>query len=256
MPFFRTTDGVTLHYVAEGEGKPVLVIHGFASNIETNWRAPSWFSTLKGARRMILAMDVRGHGQSEKPHDAALYDEARLARDAVELLDHCGIKSCDVMGYSMGAFITIKALVDHPDRFARVILAGIGENYFAPLSADVATVSAAMLAPSLDGLTNPVARMFRRFAEAQGNDLIALGACFSRPRRSESEAQLAQLVQPVLVSVGEKDTITGSGARLARAFARGQLFIVPGRDHMSAVGDKAAKAVALRFLEEGSEAAA
>jgi pimeloyl-ACP methyl ester carboxylesterase len=96
------SEGVELAYVEEGEGDPILLIHGFASNIAANWRDAGWIRTLTEAGRRVIALDNRGHGHSEKLYDPSLYGAPAMAEDARRLLDHLGIARADVMGYSMG----------------------------------------------------------------------------------------------------------------------------------------------------------
>lgn len=241
--------GLSIAYDDVGEGPPVVLIHGFASNREANWRFPSWYDALTRAGHRVLALDVRGHGASDKPHEPSAYEEGLLAKDVVNLMGHAGIKRAPVIGYSMGSFIAIRLMVDAPRAVERAVLAGIGENYFAPVSVDTEAVAEAMLAPNADAVADPVARGFRTFAERQKNDLKAMAACFRRPRKAFSPADLKRIQTPVLVICGEMDTVTGSGAPLATAFAQGGLVTIPGKDHMSAVGDRNTKAAAIAFLE-------
>ncbi|MCJ7527412.1 MAG: alpha/beta hydrolase, partial [Methyloceanibacter sp.] len=99
------SDGVRIAYIDEGEGEPILLIHGFASNIAANWCDAGWVRTLTEAGRRVVAYDNRGHGQSEKLYDPSLYGAPLMAEDARRLLDHLAIARADVMGYSMGGRI-------------------------------------------------------------------------------------------------------------------------------------------------------
>src|SRR4029079_11816098 len=96
------SDGVTIAFVDEGEGDPILLIHGFASNVAANWRDPGWINSLTQAGRRVIAFDNRGHGLSGKPYEPSRYGAPIMAEDARRLLDHLGIERTDVMGYSMG----------------------------------------------------------------------------------------------------------------------------------------------------------
>ncbi|MBQ0818022.1 MAG: alpha/beta fold hydrolase, partial [Methyloceanibacter sp.] len=95
------SDGVEIAYLDEGEGEPILLIHGFASNSEANWIAPNWVRTLTEAGRRVIAYDNRGHGESEKLYDPELYGAPTMAEDARRLLDHLGVEQADMLGYSM-----------------------------------------------------------------------------------------------------------------------------------------------------------
>jgi len=110
------SDGVSIAYSDEGEGEPILLIHGFASNVAANWRDAHWLRTLTGARRRVIALDNRGHGHSQKLYDPDLYGAPAMAEDARRLLDHLGISRADVMGYSMGARIAVFLALAHPER--------------------------------------------------------------------------------------------------------------------------------------------
>jgi pimeloyl-ACP methyl ester carboxylesterase len=240
--------GISLAFEVVGEGFPVVLIHGFASNRFINWRAPGWYDTLSKAGRQVIALDVRGHGESDKPHVAEAYDEGELAADVVRLLDHLGHAEADVMGYSMGAFITLRLLHDAQERVRRAVVAGVGENYFGRGRADTVEIAAALRARDLSEVAGDVPRTFRAFADQGKNDLEALALCMTRRRRSFTAAELAHVRVPVLIVVGEKDVVTGPPGALAEALPGAQVVIVPGRDHMSTVGDKAHKAAVVDFL--------
>jgi pimeloyl-ACP methyl ester carboxylesterase len=248
MARFQTSDGLTLAYDDVGEGRPIVLVHGFASNRQTNWIGPGWYEALTDSGRRVVALDLRGHGASDKPHDSAAYTEAAMARDAIALLDHLGVQRADYMGYSMGGFIGVSAAAIAPGRWGRIVLAGIGKNYAGESIVDPQDIADGLLAPSLAEVAGAVPRQFRRFAETSGNDLKALAACMLRPRRSLTAGELAHVANPVLVVTGDRDTISGPPEPLAALFPRGECALIPGRDHMTAVGDKAYKAIVLEFL--------
>src|SRR5688572_8499071 len=104
MPRFQH-GAIEIAFLDEGEGDPVALVHGFASNKEVNWVRPSWTTTLTRAGRRVIALDDRGHGESSKLYQPADYHTALMAEDVRALLDHLDIKRADVMGYSMGARI-------------------------------------------------------------------------------------------------------------------------------------------------------
>ena len=98
------SNGVDIAYELYGQGDPILLIHGFASNGFVNWRSTSWVDLLEKAGRMVVTIDNRGHGKSDKPHDPEKYG-LEMVRDAIRLLDHLEIKKAHVVGYSMGGLI-------------------------------------------------------------------------------------------------------------------------------------------------------
>jgi pimeloyl-ACP methyl ester carboxylesterase len=253
MHFFDS-NGVRIAYVdmaptTEDRGEPILLIHGFASNHAVNWVNTMWVRTLNHAGRRVIALDNRGHGQSEKLYEPALYATSLMARDAVNLLDHLGIERADVMGYSMGARITAFMAIEHRARVRKAILGGLGDRLVngAALPSNIAQ---AMEAASLDELTDPMQRMFRAFAEQTKSDLRALAACIRGARQSLTAKGVAAITCPTLVAVGTKDEVSGDGQALARLLPNGRALDIPGRDHNLAVGDKVYKQGVLEFLQE------
>jgi pimeloyl-ACP methyl ester carboxylesterase len=253
MHFFNSS-GVRIAYVdlpptGADLGEPILLIHGFASNHAVNWVNTMWTRTLAHAGRRVIALDNRGHGQSEKLHDPAQYATSVMARDAAALLDHLGLGRVDVMGYSMGARITAFLALEHPARVRRAILGGLGDRLVRS-AALPANIAEAMEADSLEALSDPMQRMFRAFAESTKSDLRALAACIRGNRQSLTERGAAAIACPTLVAVGEKDDVSGDGPALARLLPKGRALDIPGRDHNLAVGDKVYKQGVLDFLAE------
>jgi pimeloyl-ACP methyl ester carboxylesterase len=241
------SDGVDIAYLDEGEGDPILLIHGFASNIQVNWVATGWLDTLKRAGFRVIAIDNRGHGQSEKLHDVSAYGGPIMAQDARRLLDHLGIARADVMGYSMGARIAAFLTLAHPERVRSVIFAGLGINMVHGVGAP-GPIAAALEAPSVDDVKNDAARSFRIFAEQTGSDRKALAACIRSSRDKIAAEDLARIARPVLVAVGTTDVIAGSGPNLAALIPGAEALDITGRDHMRAVGDRIYKQGVLDFL--------
>lgn len=241
------SDGIDISYLDEGEGDPVLLIHGFASNAQTNWVNPGWVAALKRAGHRVIAMDNRGHGQSGKPHDPAFYEAPMMAEDARRLLEHLNITRADVMGYSMGARITAFLSLNHPARARSAVFGGLGLGMVEGVGSPNPIV-AALEAGSLADVIDPVGRAFRKFADATASDLKALAACMRSARQRITREQLGQLSLPVLVAVGTRDEIAGSAQGLADLIAGASVLDIPDRDHMLAVGDRAYKEGVLAFL--------
>ncbi len=127
MASFKNGD-VEIAYLDEGEGEPIVLVHGFASTKEVNWVNPGWVRTLTGAGRRVIALDNRGHGQSSKLYDPAEYHSSKMADDVRALLDHLKIERADVMGYSMGARIAAFLTINHPERVRSIVLGGLGDR--------------------------------------------------------------------------------------------------------------------------------
>jgi pimeloyl-ACP methyl ester carboxylesterase len=242
------SDGVEIAYIDEGEGEPILLIHGFASNIATNWVDPGWVRTLQRAGRRVVAIDNRGHGASEKLYDTEKYAAPLMADDARRLLDHLDIAQADVMGYSMGARITAFLTMRHPEKVRSAIFAGLGYNMVRGVGGS-GPIARALEADSIEDVANDTARTFRAFAESTGSDLKALAACIRSSREKITAEDLGRIQKPVLVAVGSDDVIGGSAEDLAALIPGAQAFVIPGRDHMKAVGDRAYKNAVLEFLE-------
>ena len=248
------SDGVDIAYLDtpgnSGAGRdllPVLLIHGFASNINMNWVATGWVAALSKAGHRVVAIDNRGHGASAKLYQLSDYSAPIMAEDARRLLDHLGIARAHVIGYSMGARIAAFLALAHPDRVGRLVFGGLGVNMIRGL-AGTGPIAHALEAPSIDDVTNPTARTFRAFAEQTKSDLKALAACIRSSRAPITAEMAGQIASPVLVAVGEKDVIGGSAADLAAVIPGARSFMIPNRDHMKAVGDKAFKTEVLDFL--------
>ncbi len=247
MPQFFDSDGVEIAFIDAGEGPPTLLIHGFASNATVNWVSTSWLRDLNAAGRRVIAMDNRGHGASGKPHDAAAYRTPLMAEDARRLLDHLSIERADVIGYSMGARIAAFLALQHPGRVRSLVFGGLGEGMVRGVGPSE-PIAAALRAPSLADVPEGQGRMFRRFADQTGSDREALAACISAARQVLTPEELGQLSVPVLVAVGSDDEIGGDARARAALIPGAESFVIPGRDHMKAVGDRRHKVAVLEFL--------
>ncbi|MDQ0509252.1 alpha/beta fold hydrolase [Ancylobacter amanitiformis] len=246
MPTFSHND-LDFAYLDEGEGEPVLLIHGFASTKEINWVGPGWMSTLVRAGRRAIAFDNRGHGASTKLYEREAYDPAIMARDALALMDHLGLPRADVMGYSMGGRIAACLALEAPERVRSLILGGIGIHLVEGAGLPV-TVAEALLAPSLEDVTDPTGRTFRMFAEVTKSDRRALAACIYGSRRTLTREDVGRIGVPTLIAIGTKDAVSGAARPLAALIPGAQVVDIPDRDHMLAVGDKVFKEAALAFL--------
>ena len=248
-----SSDGVRLAYIdlaPTGDSprhETVMLVHGFGSSHMVNWVNTQWTKTLTHAGYRVVALDNRGHGESEKLYDPAAYSSQIMAEDVRALMDHLEIPRAAVMGYSMGARISAHLALAHPARLKALLLGGLGihlvEGVGLPLG-----IADAMEAPSLDGLTDPMQRMFRAFAEATKSDLKALAACIRGSRQTLSAAQVGAISVPTLVSVGTKDDVAGSGAALAALIPGALAYDIDSRDHNLAVGDKGHKQTVVDFL--------
>ena len=246
MPSFHH-DGLELAYIDEGEGDPILLIHGFASSIRVNWIAPGWVKTLRDAGYRVIAIDNRGHGQSQKSYEPEDYRPSRMAADAAALLDHLGIELAHLMGYSMGARVCAFTALEFPHKVATLVFGGLGIGMVEGVG-DWDPIAQALLVDDPTSILDARARMFRTFADQTNSDRRALAACIATSRDLVSEADAARIAQPTLVAVGTIDDIAGSPALLAGLMPNAEPFAIQGRDHMLSVGDRTFKKRVLEFL--------
>ncbi len=248
MPSFHN-GAVEIAYLDEGEGDPIVLVHGFASSKNVNWVYPTWVSELKKDGRRVIALDNRGHGDSAKLYDAEEYHIGTMAGDVTALMDHLKIERADIMGYSLGSRMTAWLAYSQPQRLRSAIFGGIGIGLIEG-GGPGENVATALEAPSLDEVTDPVGRTFRAFADQTRSDRLALAACLRGSRRLMTRDEASGIAVPVLIAVGTTDEIAGSAAALGRVIPGSKVLDIPNRDHMRAVGDKVYKAGVLEFLSQ------
>ena len=248
---FFDSDGVKIHYETYGQGKPIVLVHGFPANLKVNWLGPSWVRALQPIRR-VVALDCRGHGESDKPHDPEAYGEENMAGDVLRLMEHLGIEKADLFGYSMGSGIACHLLARHRERFTSVILAGIGDRFVFGSKAEMRAdgVADALLAEDPSQVTKPVARRYRALAEGiPNNDMKALVGYATSRGETIDRADLAAVDIPVLIVNGEDDDVMGKADQLVAAIPGVRLVVIPGADHL-VVFDPRCKEQVLSFLKE------
>jgi pimeloyl-ACP methyl ester carboxylesterase len=249
---FLADDGIRLSYFRWEAGDarvPVILHHGFSASTATNWAGTGVVAALLKAGRSVISIDARGHGQSDKPHDAARYGEARMARDLAGLLDHLDISEFDLFGYSMGAIVSL-IVASEDTRVRRLIAAGVGEGVLETGGVDLRVMDrdaivAALLTDDPSSITAPGVAAFRQLADALDCDLKALAAQASR--MFDQPIPLNRIAAASLVLAGAKDPLARHPERLAAAIPRGQCVTVPG-DHLGAVRQPQFIEAALEFL--------
>ena len=253
MPFFDN-EGIKIYYEIEGKGPELVMIHGFSSNIDDNWRSPNWIESLKSENRLIL-MDCRGHGKSDKPTDPSLYG-LNMMEDIIKLLDHLSIDKTNIMGYSMGSRLTLNVLLRKPERVKSAILGGFALSD-EPTTFIYEAIIKALKAESKDQIKNPIALEFRKFAEGRGADLNALAAVMSAyvqqpdvmfTSKAKIKENLRKIKVPLLTVVGSDDFIRGDKALFAKIVPNACHFQVQGRDHLTLVPDPKFHMIVKAFL--------
>jgi pimeloyl-ACP methyl ester carboxylesterase len=221
---------------------PVLLVHGFASSFERNWREPGWVDILREEGRQVIGVDLLGHGRAAKPHDPAAY--AELERDVVRVLPSEG--PVDAIGFSLGAQLLLRVGAADPTRFRRLVVGGVGANLFR--DGDAEALARAVESGTTEEGDPVAAQAFARFARAPGNDPAALAACLRRPATPIEAAGLAGLDRPVLVVLGDRD-FAGPAGPLVDALPNGRFVGLHGGDHFGTPKDYRFIDAALAFLQ-------
>ncbi len=257
MPYFDN-EGVKIYYEIEGKGHDLFMIHGFAANIEMNWRMPNWIKVLKDEHRLIL-MDCRGHGKSDKPVDPAQYG-IKMMEDIVKLMDHLSIEKSNFFDYSMDSRLTLNLLLREPKRVNCAILGGFvlpPPSNQQVTSIRYGSVVEALKADSIDQVKDLIGREFRKFAESTGANLKALAAVMTsyvqQPEdmfttQGRTKKILKKISVPVMTVVGSNDFLPGDKALFAKLVPGACHFQIQGRDHLTVVPDPKFHMVVKAFL--------
>ncbi len=245
------SEGLRIAYDDVGDGDPIILLHGFAADRLTNWKATGWYRLLRDAGFRVIAPDARGHGRSDKPSDPEAYRPEGIAGDTLRLMDHLGIEKADLFGYSMGGRNAGWLLAKHGRRFRSVVIGGTGLNLLQvddprkwtsrgfKLTADNRK-SESLAIPAMVPLYHKVTKL--------GGRPGALSACLLGSFPSLAESAFAKVRTPTLVIAGSRDTVAGSPLPLAEAIPGAKAVVVPGRSHLSTVTDAFFRGAVLGFL--------
>jgi pimeloyl-ACP methyl ester carboxylesterase len=254
------SNGVKIHYQVWGNGEPVVLVHGFTASIDTNWVQPGVVAALSKDYQ-VIALDLRGHGKSDKPHDPAAYGE-QMAEDVIRLMDHLGILKAHIVGYSMGGFTTLKLVTMYPDRFLSATLGGSGfrppgqDSGIAGLAESLESgngIGPLMVALTPAGKPTPSPEQMKMANQMlmTTNDPLALAACIRGMGGLMVSEEAAKKIQvPMLAVVGEIDPLRAGAETLDKMLPEPEveLKVLPGKDHMTAVGDPALSSAVHEFL--------
>ena len=245
---FFESNGVKIHYETFAQGKPIILIHAWAANLNSSWLNTNWIEALT-SKRWIIALDLRGHGQSGKPHDQGEYSFKIMAQDVLNLMDHLNIDKADIFGYSMGATIAIYLLGHHKERIRSAILGGAGSN---PTDRP-RQIAHALLAEDPSQISDPLMKLVRSLVELDpNNDLEALALIQTVIEPTFNQVGgvgLADVNIPVLIVNGEKDDLRENVNELAAVIPGAKLILIKNCDHISVVSSKLFKKEVLSFLE-------
>jgi pimeloyl-ACP methyl ester carboxylesterase len=264
--YFKS-NGVRIHYVVEGHGEPVLLIHGFAANIPLQWTLPGIIGKLS-RHYQVIAFDNRGHGLSDKPRESQQYG-MEMVEDAVRLLDHLGITKAHIVGYSMGSMIASKLMTTHPERVLSVTLgggAGIRDgtniSFFDRLADDLdhgLGVGALIVALTPIGRlppTNQQLQFINRLFSIFNDPKVLAAVVRSWKELTIPDRQWRQCRVPVFALVGENDPLRDNVEEVKQVLPAMQVIVLGRCDHMSAFERPQFAHEIERFLAEHSAAAA
>lgn len=247
--FVMVGDGVRLatYEWGDDDAPTVFCVHGFGSSTRDNWVNTGWVRELLRAGMRVLAVDQRGHGASEKPHDAASYAMPVLVSDLTTVLDTYLLDDVRYLGYSLGGRVGWQLAVDAPEHVGRAVLGGIPDGR--PLSR-LKVEQARAFAETGEPVTDPVTLRYVSLAErVPGNDLHALIAVAEGMRIGQNDPDPHNPPrQPVLFATGSDDPILEQSRHLAGLTPRGEFFEIPGRHHVNAPGARAFREAGTAFL--------
>ena len=254
------TDDIELQCLQQGEGPPVLLLHGFANSAAVNWRVPRFLQHL--ARTFhVIAVDMRGHGSSSAPVLPQAYG-LELVQDVARVLDRLGVERAHLVGISLGGFVALKAASVIPDRLRSVVILGAGwmdiedRSFADALSGAAGTLERgqgiAPLAVLLGG-DRPSTTIWHRalvwiltrfFARK-----LALAAMIrALPVLALSKQEVARIKTPVAVIAGSRDTFIVEARALARALPRAELSVIEGAGHIDLILRPRVRALVAEFL--------
>ncbi len=247
---FTNASGQTIAYddIGSPDLKTVVLVHGFSSNRAEGWRRTGWYAAMEKRRERLIALDLRGHGQSEKSHDPSDYGQSAMASDIIALMDHLEVERATLIGFSLGARLSLIAALDHSHRFDHLVLGGIGARIFDP-PRHIDQMAQAMETEDLEAIDNPLLKSFRHFADEQGEDRLALAACSRGEGHGFDPDALFAVRAPTLVVAGARDLLAGSPEGLAEAIPGAKAVSLPGCDHFATITHASFKGKVFDFLD-------
>jgi len=209
---------------------PVVLLHGFTGSVSSTWAPTGLIELLEEAGRQVLAVDLPGHGRStQKSPDPADYAGLEAA-----LLSELPPGPLDGVGFSAGARILLVMASLEPQRWGRVVVAGVGRNLFERDPEQAERIAAGVAGDA--GLEDPVAQAFGRYASEPGQDPAALAAFMSREHAPLGPAELARVSAPTLVVLGTED-FAGPADPLVETLPTVELRLLRGTDHFATPKD-------------------
>jgi pimeloyl-ACP methyl ester carboxylesterase len=239
--YLSSFDGKKIYYEVQGNGKPVLLLHGFIAN-GNSWKKTALYLNLLNAGYRVIVPDMRGNGKSDKPHDSTAYDNDAEAKDIIQLLALLKVKKISLVGYSRGSIITARLLVLDKN-IQTAVMGGMGTDFTNPLWPRRIMFYRALMGDSIPELKAMVG-----YVQQQNLDQLAL-AYLQRSQPATSKEALGKITQPVLVISGSEDADNGSAAKLAKLLPNSTLATVPG-DHNHAAATSEFSNAVIHFLQQ------
>ena len=237
-------DGVALAVHELGEGRPVILLHGFMSSARGNWFSPRLAQALAAAGRRVIAPDARGHGESEAPTGLDSWPADVMADDLLALVDRLGLTDYDLAGYSMGARTAVRGCA-RGLKPQRLITGGMGAEGI--MSAGPrADMFEDAIRHGAQARNAPMGRAIDNLLASQGLERDAmLGVLASF--HATTEAEIRAITSPALVILGLDDHDNGSAETLADWLPHGQCLRTPG-DHGTTVSTPEFREAMTAFL--------
>lgn len=240
---FADSDGLKIHYKVYGSGPPLVLVHGWGSDLAGNWEQTGWVDFLKAHRR-VITLDIRGHGKSDKPLKPELYSYHRMAADVLAVMDQLGIQRAEYLGYSMGAFIGAYLLGHHSDRVSAMVFGGIGNETPESIAA-AGNIANALRADDVSTISDPLGQAFRKFIDSNpehtksDREVFAISALQMWPEGFPIKLAgpgLKSVDAPVLAVVGADDYPYAETVQdVVEMIPGARLIFIPEHDHLSVV---------------------
>lgn len=220
---------------------PIVLLHGFATSSARTWGETGWLDLLGDAGRDVTAIDLPGHGTAAKPHDPAAFADLEGI-----VLDQFPAEPADAIGFSLGARILLTIAAANPDRFNRLVVAGVGRNLFERDEARGKAIAAAVAGD--EDPEDPEARHFHALADEPDIDRESLVAMMKSPRPPLDADILSTVQCPVLVVLGDQD-FAGPADPLLEALPDARHVELRGVDHFATPKNFAFIDAGLEFLD-------
>lgn len=220
--YFNSFDDTKIAYTDEGKGKPILLIHGFI-NTRKSWDNTALKNDLLEKGYRVIIPDLRGNGDSDKPHEDDAYSQDAEVIDLMFLMVELRISKYSAVGYSRGSILLAK-LLTKDRRVKKAVLGGMGIDFTNPN-----WNRRIMFQDAFEGKITEETKDAVEYAKSIRADLKCLHLQ-QKHQSVTSKRQLQIIKAKVLVIAGDEDTDNGDPATLSQAIPKSKLQIVKG-DH-------------------------